>query len=289
MFHTSLPNLLRKCMRPGALRFAGPSRVVGDTERSIRVWLNIINALLLRDVRVRAGKFYVGYLVIFLMPFAHLAVLMIIFVYIFKRTVQFGNQPLIFFGISVLPFVIFIYPSRQTMFSLGQNRPLLYFPRVKIMDVIIARGILEFANGMAVSAVVCLVLFLGEGEFLPRDPFGFLLALVLTLYLGFAWGAYNALIVHLFKVWAMGFSLCFPLLWAASGVIFNVHGLPANYAHLASFNPLLVCTEFLRYAYYEDYPNDLMDTSYVFWFATSLIASAFVFERIFRRQLLEAG
>jgi capsular polysaccharide transport system permease protein len=288
MFRISLPALLQKCMRPGTLRFAGPSRVTGDTERSIRVWLNVINALLLRDVRVRAGRFYVGYLVIFLMPFAHLAGLMIIFVYIFKRTVQFGNQPLIFFGISVLPFVIFVYPSRQTMFSLGQNRPLLYFPRVKIMDVIIARGILEFANGMAVSAVVCLVLFLGEGEFSPRDPFGFLLTLVLTLYLGFGWGAYNALIAHLFKFWAIGFALSFPLMWAASGVAFNVHALPANYAYLASYNPLLMCTELLRYAYYEGYPNDLLDASYVFLFATILIASAFVFERIFRRKLLEA-
>jgi capsular polysaccharide transport system permease protein len=95
-----------------------------------------------------------------------------------------------------------------------------------------------------------------EGQFSPRDPFGFLLALVLTPYLGFGWGAYNALLAHLFRFWQMGFSLCFPLLWAGSGVVFNVHSIPAKNAHLVSFNPLLICVELLRYAYYEGYPND---------------------------------
>ena len=55
--------------------------------------------------------------------------------------------------------MIFVYPSRQIVVGLGQNRPLLYFPRVKVMDVIVARSLLETANGMAVSGVVVLVLF----------------------------------------------------------------------------------------------------------------------------------
>jgi capsular polysaccharide transport system permease protein len=262
--------------------------MVGNSERSIRVWLNVINALLLRDIRMRAGKFYMGYLVIFLMPFAHLAIILTIFAVILSRVPAFGNQPIIFFGVSVLPFVIFVYPSRQVLISLGANRPLLYFPRVKIVDVFIARGVLEFANGMAVAAVVCLVLFLAEGEFSPRDPLGFVSSLLLTLYLGFSWGAYNALIAHLFHFWAIAFNLCFPLFWMASGILFNVHGLPDQYAYFLWFNPLLQCVEFLRYAYYDGYPSNFFDAGYIFWFATVLLACALLFERTFRRQLLSA-
>jgi hypothetical protein len=33
----------------------GP-QLMGNVERSIRVWLNVINAIILRDIRVRAGK-----------------------------------------------------------------------------------------------------------------------------------------------------------------------------------------------------------------------------------------
>jgi capsular polysaccharide transport system permease protein len=260
--------------------------MMGDFRRTIYVWLNVINALLLRDIRMRAGKFYVGYLVIFLMPFAHLAIVLTIFAIILTRAPAFGTQPIIFFGLSVLPFVLFVYPSRQVLLSLGANRPLLYFPRVKIFDVFVARGILEFANGMAVAGVVCLVLFLAAGDFSPRDPLGFVSALFLTLYLGFSWGAYNALIAHLFHFWALVFNLCFPLFWMASGILFNIHGLPTNYAYLLSFNPLLQCVEFIRYAYYDGYPKDFVDVWYIFWFSTVLLSGALLFERTFRRQLL---
>jgi capsular polysaccharide transport system permease protein len=260
--------------------------MIGDVERSIRVWLNVINALLLRDIRVRAGKFYVGYLLIFSMPFVHLAFVLIAFVIIIRRAPNFGSQPVIFYGVSVLPFVIFVYPARQVMISLIANKPLLYFPRVKVVDIFIARGILEFANGMAVAGLVCIVLFVAGGEFSPRDPFGFISALVLTLYLGFGWGAYNAVIAALFNAWTMAFSLFFPVLWLGSGILYNFHGFPNQYAHMLAFNPLMHCVEWLRYAYYEGYPSDLLDPSYTFWFATSLFASALILERMLRRRLL---
>ena len=255
--------------------------------RSFQVWLNVINALLLRDIRVRAGKFYFGYLFIFLMPFLHLGIILIIFV-VANRVPPVGTQPIIFFGLSILPFVVFMYPSRQIVIALAANRPLLYFPRVKITDVIIARGLLETANGMAVSAVVFLVLFLAAGEFSPRDPFGIACALLLTLYLGCAWGLLNALIAHLFQFWHYAFNVFFPAVWLLSGVLFNVHGLPSPYREYLSYNPMLHCVEYIRYSYYEGYPDDIIDVSFVFWTATCLIALGLFVERTSRRVLLSS-
>ena len=253
--------------------------------RPIHVWLNVINALLLRDIRTRAGKFYTGYLVIFLMPFAHLAVVLVVLT-VLNRAPPIGTQPVIFYGLSVLPFVIFVYPARQLLMALPMNRPLLYFPRVKIVDVMVARAILETANGMAVAGVVLLVLFLATSEFEPRDPAGIMWALLLTLYVGIAWGAYNSLIATLFPFWFLAFNLCFPLIWMASGILINVHGLPAVIRDYLAFNPVLQCIEYIRYSYYEGYPVDILDPAYAFWFATCLLAFALLIERLFRRQLL---
>jgi capsular polysaccharide transport system permease protein len=61
--------------------------------RPIHVWLNVINALLLRDIRTRAGRFYTGYLVIFLMPFAHLAIVLIVFVIMLGKVPPIGTDP----------------------------------------------------------------------------------------------------------------------------------------------------------------------------------------------------
>jgi capsular polysaccharide transport system permease protein len=253
--------------------------------RSFHVWLNVINALLLRDIRVRAGKYYMGYLLIFLMPFLHLGVVLIIFAGI-GRTPNVGTDPVIFYGLSILPFVVFVYPSRQITFSLAANRPLLYFPRVQIMDIIIARGLLEAANGMAVSAVVFLVLVLTTEEFSPRDSLGVLSALLLTLYLGFAYGLINALISRAFEFWHYAFNALFPLLWIISGIVFNLHALPAPYRAYLAYNPLLQCIEYIRYSYYEGYPGDVISIQYVFWTATCMIAIGLLAERASRRVLL---
>jgi capsular polysaccharide transport system permease protein len=251
------------------------------------VWLNVINAILLRDIRVRAGKFYTGYLVIFLMPFLHLGVVLTFFV-LADRIPPVGTQPVIFFGLSILPFVVFLYPSRQIVVGLTSNRPLLYFPRVRIVDVIIARGLLETANGIAVSAFVCFVLFVIAGEFSPRDPFGIVCSILLTLYLGCAWGFANALVTHVFHFWNYGFNILFPLIWILSGIIFNPHALSSPYKEYLAFNPLLHCIEFIRYSYYYGYQNDIIDVWYVFWIATCMMALALFIERTSRRVLLSS-
>src|SRR5215475_13802280 len=101
----------------------------GTPLRSLHIWLNVINAILLRDIRVRAGKFYIGYLFILLMPFVHLGAVLLVFI-ISNRVPPVGTSPITFFGLSILPFVVFMYPSRQIVAGLATNRPLLYFPRV---------------------------------------------------------------------------------------------------------------------------------------------------------------
>jgi capsular polysaccharide transport system permease protein len=247
----------------------------------------VINALLLRDIRARAGKFFFGYLVIFMMPFLHLGSVLTVYVVI-DKVPPVGTTPIIFYGLSILPFVVFMYPSRQIVIALAANRPLIYFPRVKITDVIIARGLLETANGMAVSAVVCLVLLVAAGEFSPRDPFGMVCAILLSLYLGCAWGFLNALLAHLFQFWHYAYALLFPLLWISSGIFYYVHAIPAQYSTFLFYNPLLQCIEYIRYSYYENYPNNFLDVPYVYWTATCMIALALVVERSLRRILLSS-
>jgi capsular polysaccharide transport system permease protein len=261
---------------------------VGQTiYHALQIWLNVINAILLRDVRARAGKFYTGYLVIFLMPFLHLAVVLVFFI-VTARIPFVGDEPIIYFGLSILPFVVFVYPSRQIVLGLAANRPLLHFPRVKIMDVIIARGLLESANGMTVSALVFLVLFLATGEFSPRDTFGMVCSMLLTLYFGFAYGLINALIAHLFQFWHYAFGVLFPLIWVLSGIVFNPHTIPSPYKDYLAYNPLLQCVEYIRYSYYEGYPHEILDVPYVFWTATCMIALGLFIERASRRILLSS-
>jgi capsular polysaccharide transport system permease protein len=60
--------------------------------------------------------------------------------------------------------------------------------------------------------------------------------------------------------------------WLASGIVFFPTAIPAPYDRWLALNPLLQCVEWIRYAYYEDYPDKLLNIPYLITFATACLA-----------------
>jgi capsular polysaccharide transport system permease protein len=251
---------------------------------ALKINIAVINAILLRDIRVRAGPYYTGFLMILLMPLAHLLALLIIY-YIFNRIAPVGNDQIIYFGLSILPFVIFLYLSRRIVFALQENRPLLFFNRVKVFDVIFARGILEAVSSIIVFAFVVFILHIFSDGFSPRDWPGIIFALFAIIYFSFSFGVINSLIAQIIPFWAYAYGLSMPLMWISAGVIFFPSIIPEPYDRWLAFNPLLQCVEWIRYSYYESYPDRLLDVGYLFSFSTACLVLGLIGERTFRQKL----
>jgi capsular polysaccharide transport system permease protein len=245
----------------------------------------VIGAILLRDIKTRAGPYYTGFLMILLMPLAHLLIVVIAF-HIFGRLAPQGTDQVVYFGLSVLPFVIYVYLSRQTVIALAQNRPLLYFNRVKIFDILLARGILEAAGSVVVFGIFVCILAVVSSDFSPRDWPGIVFAVAATIYFSFSMGVSNALIAHVLPVWHYVANLSMPVFWLASGIIFFPTAIPDPYDQWLALNPLLQCVEWIRYSYYEDYPDKLLNIPYLINFATACLAISLIAERLVRRVLL---
>jgi len=252
---------------------------------SFFIWLNVINAILIRDVKIRSGLYYIGYIFIFLMPFFHLIILNIAFD-LLGRSTPFGLNRFAYFGISILPFVIFIYPSQQIMRSLSSNIPLLYFSRVKLIDIIFARGALEFLNGISVCVFIALILNFFAFDFQPERPFNFLIALIATLYFGFAMGAINATISQIFPMWMYVIIVLYPAIWLSSGIIFFPHAVPDMYKIFLRLNPMLGCIEYARYSYFFDYPSEFADLKPALFSGSIILSVTFFIDRVWRRILI---
>ncbi|ACK51658.1 ABC-2 type transporter [Methylocella silvestris BL2] len=257
-----------------------PTRVEPAT--SLAITLAVINAILLRDIRVRAGPYYTGFLIILFMPLAHLVALLVIFK-IFNKIAPVGSDQVMYFGISILPFVIYLYLSRRIINAISENRPLLYFSRVKIFDILFARGILEGGNSIAVFLSLLTILVVFSNGFAPRDAAGIVFAVAATIYFSFSIGVINALIVIVIPAWAWANALTIPLIWISSGVIFFPPAIPEPYNHWIALNPLLQCGEWLRYSYYDDYPDALLNVPYLFIFSTGCLALGLISEKMARR------
>jgi capsular polysaccharide transport system permease protein len=245
----------------------------------------VIGAILLRDIKQRAGPYYTGFLMILLMPLAHLLIVVMVF-QAFGRLAPQGTDQVVYFGLSVLPFVIYTYLSRQVVVALAENRPLLYFNRVKIFDILLARGILEATGSVVVFFILVCIMALYATDFSPRDWPGIVFAVAATIYFSFSFGVPNALIAHVLPVWYVFFNLTIPLLWLSSGIIFFPTAIPDPYDRWLALNPLLQCVEWIRSAYYEDYPDKLLNIPYLITFATVCLAVSLIAERLARRVLL---
>ena len=252
---------------------------------SPKIWLNVINAILIRDVKVRSGPYFVGYFFIFLLPFLHLFIVVFLFS-ILGRQAPFGTNGILYYSLSILPFVVFSYPSQQIMRSIAANAPLLYFSRVKLLDIMIARGALEILNGLLVSALVIAVIGLWSGDFYPENPFLLVYSLLCTLVFGFAIGGLSALIAQIFPMWMYVFSIIYPAFWIASGILFSPNSIPEPYYSYLSYNPLLICIESIRYSYYFSYPDTFVRLDFVLWTSAFLIVISLLSERLGRRILL---
>ncbi|MGH7842692.1 MAG: ABC transporter permease [Candidatus Binataceae bacterium] len=244
-----------------------------------------VGAILLRDIKRRAGPYYTGFLMILLMPLAHVLIVVTAFS-IFGRVAPQGTDQVVYFGLSILPFVIYVYLARQIVMSLNENRPLLYFNRVKIFDILLARGILEATGSVVVFVSFVCILAVYSNDFSPRDWPGIVFAVAATIYLSFSVGVPNALITRVLPVWVMFFNLSMPVTWIASGIIFYPTAIPEPYDRWLALNPLLQCVEWIRYSYYEDYPDKLLNIPYLITFATTSLAVSLVAERLVRRVLL---
>jgi capsular polysaccharide transport system permease protein len=244
-----------------------------------------IGAILLRDIKRRAGPYYTGFLMFLLMPLAHLLIVVMAF-HIFGRLAPQGTDQVVYFGLSILPFVIYTYLSRQIVISLAENRPLLYFNRVKIFDILLARGILEATGSVVVFIILICILAVYSADFSPRDWPGIVFAVAATIYFSFSFGVPNALIAHVLPVWYMFFNISLPVFWLASGIVFFPTSVPEPYDWWLALNPLLQCVEWIRYAYYEDYPDKLLNIPYLVTFATACLAVSLIAERLARRVLL---
>jgi capsular polysaccharide transport system permease protein len=245
----------------------------------------VIGAILLRDIKLRAGPYYAGFLMILLLPLAHLLILVILY-HILGRVAPQGTDQVVYFGLSILPFVIYVYLSRQVVISLAENRPLLYFNRVKIFDILLARGILDATGAVVVFIFLVCILSIYSDEFSPRDWPGIVFAVAATIYFSFSMGVSNALIARVLPIWYLLFNLSMPVFWLASGIAFFPTAIPDPYDRWLALNPLLQCVEWIRYAYYEDYPDKLLNIPYLFTFATACLAVGLLAERLTRRVLL---
>ena len=231
---------------------------------SFDVERRVIYALLLREVMTRFGRHNLGFLWLFVEPM--MFTVGVTALWTATRSLHGSNLPIVPFAVTGYSSVLLWrnMPARL-IGAVDPNRTLLYHRNVKVLDIYLARMILETAG--ATTSFITLTLFFwsvgwmnGPEDVLEIMEAWFLLALFgsgLAMFLGALAEEYE--IVD--KLWHPASYLLFPL----SGAAYLVSSLPESVQPLALKLPMVNGVEMLREGYFGSAMTAVYDLPYFVW------------------------
>jgi capsular polysaccharide transport system permease protein len=261
-----------------------PATVKSETPLMIQA--RVLFALVMREMTTRFGRSSGGYVWAVLEPAASVAIMVAVFSQM-AHAPPLGRDFGLFYATGYMAFAIWRDVSGVVGGSITANRALLTFPRVTILDTILARFLLQTLT----SGLVC-ALVIGGIVALSRDQARFDLAAALAAFaagcaLGLSLGAFNSLLFACSPTWERTYGVITRPMFIVSGVFFLHDAMPPAIQDVLWWNPLSHVVGLMRVAFYPAYEPSWISPAYLaMWIAAPLVAAALLI-RVLRVRILE--
>lgn len=231
--------------------------------RSWQLQRRIIFALLMREVLTRFGRHNIGFLWMFAEPM--MFTLGITALWTMSGATHGSDLPITVFALTGYSSVLLWrnMPARAIA-SIQPNLALMYHRNVKLIDIFIARLLLEAAGAtMSFTILGSIFIYIGWVE-PPEDVLMVIAAWLLLAWFGMALaiflGALSEQSELVEKFWHPTAYLLFPL--SGAGFLLEIVPEPARSALL--YLPMLNCVEYLRDGYFGSHFEAYYSVSYIF-------------------------
>lgn len=248
-----------------------------------RIQLRVIGALILRELMTRFGRQGIGFLAVFLEPVLWV-VAIVALRYFFRGSFRTDLPIFVFAFVSVVPFLMFRFILIRSVGAIGANGSLLYHRRVTLLDVILARNLLELAVVMTIVLAGTAIAIAYFGEW-PENMFQFCVVLVMSALLangaGLLLGAFSAVS----RAAAAASRLIVLGIIITSGKFWLMQDMPPEFRDALLWHPLVSINEALRDAYFGARLRSYYDLPYVAAWILGLNLLALLAVRAVRRHL----
>lgn len=228
----------------------------------LRVQLRVIGALLMREVITRYGRHNIGFLWLLLEPITFTVGVVILWNLMHSaHGLRVEVTPFIVTGYSSL--LLWRLCSFRGIKAIEPNRSLLHHRQVKILDIFIARMLLELA-GVTASFMLLLVAMVGLGLMkFPADPLlmltGWMFMCWFAACLGTILGCLSEHTELVERIWHPGSYF----LLAVSGTFFMVDWLPYSLQQIVQWVPMVHPVEMMRGGYWGGAVRTYYSVSYI--------------------------
>ena len=268
--------------------FPGAPAAAPPIDRSL--WANltvmwrVIFALIIRDSRTRYGHSDLGYLWALINPLLQTTVLVLVFTALGRRVPLNASLP-VFFTMGILPYQFWHSSVSRGATAAGSNGPLLSYPQVKVLDVVISRVLLDFSTMILVFLIFIVALHYVTGEPFSSwfgDPLQMVLAFSSLIYFAFGSAVFSSGLARVFPAWHEVFGYLSRPLWFTSGIFFTLQGLSKGFQKWALINPVAHMMEWIKSAMLPSFHSDVYRPMFILTTATVLLFIGLTIEWLWR-------
>lgn len=246
----------------------------------------VLFALIMREMTTRYGRNAGGYIWAVLEPAGTVAMLSLVFEFI-ARNPALGSSFPFFFATGYMAFHFYLDISRVVGNAVTANRALLTFPRVTIIDAVMARLFIQFLTSLFVTIVILFLLLVFFEEPVIIQAKSIIYSILLAAFLGLGMGLFNSITFNYSATWQSFFNIINRPLFLISGILFLYDSMPRAAQDILWWNPLIHITALMRAGFYPTYSPSFVSTTYVIMFATVPFLLGIMLMRTMREQLLE--
>ncbi|MCV2874602.1 ABC transporter permease [Defluviimonas sp. WL0050] len=267
--HVAQPAALPRISAP-ARRFAAPRTIF---------------ALVLREMATTYGRSPGGYIWAVLEPLGAILILALAFSLLIRHP-PLGTSFVLFYSTGYLPFSLYQSLMNAVSRALVFSRPLLMYPAVSWMDALLARAVLNTLTGVTVIYLLMSGIFIFTETNVVVDITRILSATAMAALLGFGVGSVNCLLIGVFPVWEVVWSIFSRPLFLASGILFVYEDLPRTIQSILWFNPLIHIIGEMRTGFYPMYSAEYVSPFFVIFLSLTLITFSFTMLRKYHLDIL---
>ncbi len=245
------------------------------------IQINVIRALYYREILTRINKSKFGVLGLYFDPLANIVVLVSLFG--IRRGFEsfLGIDLVMFFVPGILIYNIFRSISIRSINSLEANKALFTYKRVKPIDTIIARTIVEMlCLGIVFFVIIISYSIIREEWFVVNLPI-ILFSFLCISSLSFGFGLIVMIAGFRYPVLQDIFPIIIRPLYFLSGIFFSLQTIPEWLKPLLSWNPILQAIELCRKGFSSKYFLDpLISANYLFACMLSVLTiSLYIYQK----------
>ncbi|MDD2741550.1 MAG: ABC transporter permease [Rhodocyclaceae bacterium] len=237
---------------------------------SFSIQRRVIGALLMREILTRFGRSNIGFMWLFFEPM--LFTLGVTALWVTTRGAHGSNMDIVPFAITGYSSVL-MWRNAATRCSkaIEPNIALLYHRNVTVLDLFVARLILEIMGGTISLLGLSIVAIATGWMSFPADVltmvFGWFFLIWFAIGLGLIVGALTERSEGFERVWHIMTYLAFPV----SGAMFMVEWLPKYAQEYALWVPMIHGVEMLRDGYYGESIRTHYSISYILMVNASML------------------